>query len=259
MFIGWGEIHPVRSMHDTVGWAPTDYNLYEPRVSANSPLAEHQAFNSKEHLQFAISKRHIEKNREYVVTDSNKQKLRVKCKDPDCEWRLYAKSIGNAWAIMKCLYKYICRATVARVDYAQLTAKMIADVIREDIEKDHSITVKQVRKLVKKVYPGVNLKYNKLWRGREISIAYIYGSWSGSYALLHRLLNVIISLNPGSKAQLLSDPLIQSGVRQFKCAAWAFAPCIQAFRYLHPVISIDVSFLRGRYEGKIPCCCWILC
>jgi hypothetical protein len=28
---------------------------------------------------------HIEKNREYVVIDSSKQKLRVKCKDPDCE------------------------------------------------------------------------------------------------------------------------------------------------------------------------------
>jgi hypothetical protein len=53
---------------------------------------------------------------------------------------------------------------------------MIMNVIREDVEKDHSITVKQVRALVRKVYPGVNPKYNKLWRGREIAIAYIYGS-----------------------------------------------------------------------------------
>jgi hypothetical protein len=59
---------------------------------------------------------------------------------------------------MKCSYKHICRATAAIVDHAQL----IVDVIREDIEKDYSITVKQVRALVRKVYPGVNSKYNKL-------------------------------------------------------------------------------------------------
>jgi hypothetical protein len=51
-------------------------------------------------------------------------------------------------------------------------------------------------------------------------------------------------------AQLLSYPLIQPGVRQFKCATWAFALCIQAFRYLRPVISMDDSFLRGRYERR---------
>jgi hypothetical protein len=40
---------------------------------------------------------------------------------------------------MKCPYKHICRAIAARVDYAQLTAKMIVNVIREDVEKDHYI------------------------------------------------------------------------------------------------------------------------
>jgi hypothetical protein len=63
---------------------------------------------------------------------------------------------------MKYPYKHICRATAVRVDHAQLTAKMITDVIREDVEKDHSITIKQLRVLVRKVYPGVNSKYNKL-------------------------------------------------------------------------------------------------
>jgi hypothetical protein len=59
-----------------------------------------------------------------VVTDSSTQKLRVKCKDPNCEWRLYAKIVDNSWAIMKCPYQHICRVTAARVDHAQLTAKM---------------------------------------------------------------------------------------------------------------------------------------
>jgi cell fate (sporulation/competence/biofilm development) regulator YmcA (YheA/YmcA/DUF963 family) len=69
-------------MHDTTDFAPTDYSLYEPRVSTNDPLVEHQTFKLKEYFLFAIFTWHIEKNREYMVTDSSTQKLRVKCKDP---------------------------------------------------------------------------------------------------------------------------------------------------------------------------------
>jgi hypothetical protein len=97
-----------------------------------------------------------------MVTDSSTQKLRVKCKDSNYEWRLYAKIVGNSWAIMKCLYQQIYRATAARVDHAQLTAKMIVNIIREDVEKDQTITIKQVHALIKNIYPGVNPKYNKL-------------------------------------------------------------------------------------------------
>jgi phenylpyruvate tautomerase PptA (4-oxalocrotonate tautomerase family) len=57
---------------------------------------------------------------------------------------------------------YIYRVTAVRIDHTQLTAKMITNVIREDVEKDHYIVVKQVRALVNKIYPKVNLKYNKL-------------------------------------------------------------------------------------------------
>jgi hypothetical protein len=88
---------------------------------------------------------------------------------------------------MKCPYQHICRATATRVDHTQLTAKMNVDIIREDVEKDQTITIKQVRALIRKFYPGVNPKYNKLWRGKEITVSYVYDSWSGSYALLPRL------------------------------------------------------------------------
>jgi hypothetical protein len=65
-------------------------------------------------------------------------------------------------AIKKISYKHICRATVVRVDYAQLTANVIADIIREYVEKDISLPIKHVHGLIRKVSPGVNSKYNKL-------------------------------------------------------------------------------------------------
>jgi MULE transposase domain len=57
------------------------------------------------------------------------------------------------------------------------------------------------------------------------------------------------------KYNILTDPSIQPEVCYFKCAAWAWGPCIEAFRYLRPVISIDVAFLSGRYEGRLLMAC----
>ncbi|KAJ4752882.1 MuDR family transposase [Rhynchospora pubera] len=41
----------------------------------------------------------------------------------------------------------------------------------------------------------------------------------------------------------------------FEAAAWAFGPCIAAVPYIRPVISIDASFLSGRYKGKFLAAC----
>jgi len=252
-FIGRGWVHPASSFHDSSQWVPADYPLIGTDVSIDGLIAEKQSFQSKEHLNHAVSKWHIDNNKEFKVRESGRKKLRYVCRDENCSWYLYATptGAGDAWGIRKCPYKHICRATAARVDHAQLTAKMIADIIREDVQNNTSLPIKHIRGLVRKVYPGVNPTYNKLWRAREIAIAYLFGSWSGSYALLPQLLNAIILSNPGSKAVVYSNPLPCAGVRQFSRAAWAFAPCIQALPYLRPVISIDASFLKGRYKGRL--------
>ncbi|KAJ1698885.1 hypothetical protein LUZ63_007397 [Rhynchospora breviuscula] len=41
----------------------------------------------------------------------------------------------------------------------------------------------------------------------------------------------------------------------FEAAAWTFGPCITAVPYIRPVISIDASFLSGRYKGKLLATC----
>ncbi|KAJ1693807.1 hypothetical protein LUZ63_010505 [Rhynchospora breviuscula] len=41
----------------------------------------------------------------------------------------------------------------------------------------------------------------------------------------------------------------------FTAAAWAYGPCIAAVPYLRPVISIDASFLSGRYKGRLLAAC----
>jgi hypothetical protein len=44
-------------------------------------------------------------------------------------------------------------------------------------------------------------------------------------------------------------------VKKFKFIAWSYGPCIEAFKHLRSVITIDVGFLLGRYKGRLLMTC----
>jgi hypothetical protein len=123
------------------------------------------------------------------------------------------------------------------------------------MNEDTTMSIKNVRNLVKAKFPHTDPSYAKLWRGRELAITKIFGTWEGAYNLLPRLLQAIKSSNPGTKYKILSKPTSQPGVHYFKAIAWAWGPCIEAVKYLRPVISIDAAFLSGRYEGRLLMAC----
>jgi hypothetical protein len=69
------------------------------------------------------------------------------------------------------------------------------------------------------------------------------------------LFNAIQSTNPEIKYIILSEPNNKSEYHYFKCATWPWGPCIEAFQYFRPVISIDAVFLSGQYEGRLLMAC----
>ena len=186
------------------------------------------------------------------------------CKDKNCRYELRAKptGCGDAWVITKQDRPHTCRTESTRDDHECLTASLIADVIENAIKKDPCMSIQTVADIVLSVYDNVTPKYNRLWRGRELAIARQFGSWEISYSLMRPLLLAICHNNPGLTNQFLTSPvrnketgLIMPGVAQFEAVAWAFGPCIAAFQYLRPVISIDACFLSGRYEGRLLIAC----
>ncbi|XP_040377304.1 uncharacterized protein LOC107303549 [Oryza brachyantha] len=168
-------------------------------------------------------------------------------------WKI--NQIGSSWKIQTCQYPHTCRAPADRFDHAQLTATIIADVIRDDLKENLELSIMSIRQLVRQRYKTVKPHYNKLWRGRELAIAQLFGSWEESYGLVTSLLEAMKVSNLGTKYQLLSNPTTHEGRRAFKCLAWAFGPCIESVPHLRPVISIDASFLSGRYQGRLLIAC----
>jgi hypothetical protein len=72
-----------------------------------------------------------------------------------------------------------------------MTSRMIADIIKNRLRDNLKTKVKEARVLVKQKFPTVQPSYNKLWRGRELAIADIFGSWERSYEILLSLLAAI--------------------------------------------------------------------
>jgi hypothetical protein len=113
------------------------------------------------------------------------------------------------------------------------------------------MTVKEVRSLVKQKFPTVQSSYNKLWRGRELAIIDIFGSWERSYEMLLSLLVAIQNSTYGTKYIIETAPSIKFDVKIFDRVAWTFGPCITVWPYLRPVLTIDAGFLSNWYAGKI--------
>jgi MULE transposase domain len=69
--------------------------------------------------------------------------------------------------------------------------------------------------------------------------------------MLLSLLAVIQSFTYGTKYIIETSPSTKFGVEIFYRVAWAFGPCIAAWSYLRPVLTIDAGFLSGRYADKL--------
>jgi hypothetical protein len=215
-----------------------------------------QQFVSKTELKNKLAAFHIEHNMQSEVVNSNRNMLIVKCKNENCLWRLYAKTnMTGSWEVSTNPYEHSCYGSATALDHNMMTARLIADTIRNNLREDLEMTFKQAKNLVKQRFPTVEPSYNKIWRGKELAIADLFGSWEKSYEMLPSLLAAIQSSTIGTKYTLDTEPSTREGVHIFNRVAWAFGPCIEAWPYLRPVISIDAGFLSGRYAGKLFMAC----
>jgi MULE transposase domain len=199
---------------------------------------------------------HVQRNIELEITNSSKSKLVMKCKDSNCSWRMYATpNIIDIWEIKINPLEHSYFGSATRADHSQMTSRMIADIVKNRLRDNLEMTVKEAMGLVRQKFSTVQPSYNKLWRGRELTIADLFGSWERSYEILLSLLAAIQNFTDGTKYIIETAPSTKFGVENFNCVAWAFGPCIAAWPYLRPVLTIDAGFLSGRYAGKLFMAC----
>ncbi|KAJ3678781.1 hypothetical protein LUZ61_021322 [Rhynchospora tenuis] len=244
--------HPVSALCDISDFQYV--GMGESKTEHEGELAPGRIFRSKKQLILAVCDYSCKRNVEMRTQSSNKSRIIMVCvQKPNCPWRLYAICEGfNAnWKISTNPHDHICTRPYNERRHDNLTAELIAEHVREELRKDLGLKISQVGGLIRARYTRIEPTYNKAWRGRERALEQLFGSWEGAYNKLPRLLEAIKRTTPGTKYDIISWETNDPNVRVFKMAAWAFGPCIEALKHARPVISIDASFLSGRYKGKL--------
>ena len=80
----------------------------------------------------------------------------------------------------------------------------------------------------------------------------IYGDWEEAYDKLPALFNAIKEASPGMHYESIPNLGEWRNRRQiFFRASWCFPQCVEAFRHCRLVLSIDGTFLLGKYMGTL--------
>ncbi|XP_066382240.1 uncharacterized protein [Miscanthus floridulus] len=98
-------------------------------------------------------------------------------------------------------------------------------------------------------------KYGKAWRAKQCALEIIFGNWKEAYECLPVMLNAMRAVNPGMHFEYLpKEGETRNGSQVFGRAFWAFEQSIKAFKHCRPVVSIDGTFLIGKFEGTMLVC-----
>jgi hypothetical protein len=93
---------------------------------------------------------HIQQNIRLEVANSSKSKLIMKYKDPNYPLRLFATSnITNVWEIRTNPLKHSCYGSATRADHNQMTSRIVADIVKNQLMENLKMTIKEARDLIR--------------------------------------------------------------------------------------------------------------
>ncbi|XP_074337648.1 uncharacterized protein LOC141674844 [Apium graveolens] len=187
-------------------------------------------YRDKATLLLAVKRVHISTDHTYKMKKSNKEQLIVQCRVEGCNWRMRAALMHDSgyWRINMNREEHKC--------------------IVIDIPK---IPIKAIIPLINNEYNHI-VGYNKAWRGKQIAIEEVYDSWATTYQALPIFFAAIMKINPGTIVEIDVVPHAEErGTSVYKRIFWCLKAMMDGWQHAHPVISIEGTFLKGRYRGKL--------
>ncbi|KAL6342202.1 hypothetical protein AAG906_006816 [Vitis piasezkii] len=88
-------------------------------------------------------------------------------------------------------------------------------------------------------------------KAKRKAMTRLFGDWYKSYAELPRFFLALEMSNPGCIMYSKMVPGNNPNEEIFQRVFWAFAPSIKGFAHCRPVLSIDGTYLYGKYKGTL--------
>jgi hypothetical protein len=97
------------------------------------------------------------------------------------------------------------------------------------------------------------VKYGRAWRTKQRALKLICGYWAEAYERSPAMLHAMKVKNTRMHFEYVPKPDVMGldGRQYFFRAFWIFRQCVEAFKHYYDVLSIDDTFLTGKYEGKM--------
>ncbi|KAI0523313.1 hypothetical protein KFK09_005708 [Dendrobium nobile] len=233
--------------------ADYDAVIVEDEFSIPNDLIEGMCFTRKTDLQFALQGWAIKNNVQYIVIASNRTKFTIVCAKHDCPvypclWRLHSaqsKRLGGVWKISSIKNQHRCVSPILDSGHRQCNSQFISFYILPTIRKKMDL---KPREIIGRMESKFNIKvsYMKAWDARRKAIKVVFGSWEESYRTLNLFMDAVASVMPGTVYRIQSTQ-----TNRFQRLFWAFGPSITGWKYCRPVLSLDGTFLLGKYRGTL--------
>ncbi|KAL0919975.1 hypothetical protein M5K25_009071 [Dendrobium thyrsiflorum] len=234
--------------------APVVENVVTLTESTHSTeLHEGLIFHTKEALQCAINAWSIANNVQYKNLCSNKNRLTITCAHHDnpqrpCAWRLHAarsKRLGGLWRISDCGPQHTCTHAVTMQGHRNCTSKFVCTFITPIVRQQLDIKPREIIARIESKF-DIKLSYVKAWDARRKAIQAIFGTYEESYRSLYRFIEATRIAIPGTVYNIQVV-----GNSRFKSIFWAFGVSITGWQYCRPVLTLDGTFLLGKYRGTL--------
>ena len=233
---------------------PSDTTV--PDVSGCLIIRKGILFATMDELKSWLQEYSIVHNRPFRVINSFKEKrYTVACEEQQCGWRVCArKTKAGKWKITSMKQPHVCATAEAEENHLQLNSRFIARQLCPVVKHMPTITVSALVEIIFQRY-NYYVKYGKAWRAKQRALEIIFGNWEEAYERLPVMLNAMRAVNPGMHFEYLpKEGETRNGSQVFGRAFWAFGQSIEAFKHCRPVVSIDGTFLTGKFEGTMLIC-----
>ncbi|XP_075665673.1 uncharacterized protein LOC142635399 [Castanea sativa] len=119
-----------------------------------------------------------------------------------------------------------------------MDSNFVASEIVRKLRQNHTARIQDLWDIIHTKYKH-ELSYYKVWDAKQKAIAKIFGDWEESYQRLRKLLLGYLDQDSGTQYNYHTIPRPYENSALSHYVYWAFAPCIAAFQYCRPMISID--------------------
>ncbi|XP_021307836.1 uncharacterized protein LOC110432195 [Sorghum bicolor] len=190
-----------------------------------------------------------------VINSYKETRYTVACEEQLCEWRVCArKTRAGKWKITSVNQPHTCASADAEDTHLQLNSRFIARQLCPIVKHMPTITVSALVETIFQLY-NYFVKYGKAWRAKQRALEIIFGNWEEAYERLPVMWNAMKAANLGTHFEYVpKEGETRNGREVFGRAFWVFGQSIEALKHCRPVVSIDGTFLTGKFEGTMLIC-----